>query len=299
MSLIGVFRACLFCTSALSAWLPIGDAGAVTLDQAKAQCHDKFVPVVRECVRRKVGQSGGVASQFIQECRDAIMEEARDCVANGLTSGGAPDPEIDLIPPSVSGRVVIILSGIGGTESIRPYAEKVAKLGYYVAVIDGREILSQDKQGSDRLAKAIAAAQGSANAKPGKVAVIGFSWGGGGALAYAERLPETVAVIIAYYPATSFIEKITDMKSFVSQFEVPMLAFAGAKDTFRNCCLLATIRSMQTTAKDLGKPMDLVVYPNAQHNFIKDSTYRAADAEDAWKRTTMALAQYLGETPVH
>jgi dienelactone hydrolase len=168
-----------------------------------------------------------------------------------------------------------------------------------VVLIDGREIWTKDKRGGDRLAKAIAAAQNSANAKRGKVAVIGFSLGGGDALAYAERRPDKVATVIAYYPLTKFISKVTDMKTFVDKFQVPLLAFAGAKDTFQNCCLLATIQSMQATAKDLGKPMDLVVYPDAQHNFIKDASYRPADANDAWKRTTAALAQYLGDTPAH
>jgi dienelactone hydrolase len=298
VSFVGITRTCFFSILIVAAmW--IGDAGAVTLEQAKAQCHDKFVPVVRECVRKKVSRSGGGPAQYIPGCRDSIMSEARDCVAKALIAGGTSDPEIDLPPPSGSGRVVMVLSGIDGTAPYKPYAEKLAKLGYYVVLIDGRAILSEDRQGGDRLAKAIATAQGSANAKAGKVAVIGFSMGGGGALAYAERQPGAVAAVIAYYPATSFIATVTDMKTFVDKFQVPLLAFAGAKDTFRNCCLLATIQSMQATAKDLGKSMDLVVYPEAAHDFIKDSSERAADADDAWKRTVAVLTQYLGDTPTH
>ena len=289
----------LFFVSFVLASLLSVDARAVTLDQAKAKCHDQFVPVVRDCVRKKVGQSGGSPSSYIPGCRDSIMPAARECVAKALTAGGAADPEIDVPPPSGSGRVVLMLSGIDGTAPYKPFAERVAKLGYDVVLIDGRQILSNDKQGGDRLTKAIAAAQASANAKPGKIAVIGFSAGGGGALAYAERQPETVAAVIAYYPATTFIAKVSDMKSFVDKFQVPLVAFAGGKDTFDNCCLLATIQSMQATAKDLGKSMDLVVYPEAKHGFIKDATYREADAEDAWKHTTAALAQYLGDTPAH
>jgi dienelactone hydrolase len=226
------------------------------------------------------------------------MSKARDCVSKAMVEGG-PDPEIDLRPPAGRGRVVIMLSGVDGATQYKPYAENVAKLGYYVVLIDGRQIWTKDKRGAERLAKAISAAQDSASAKPGKVAVIGFSLGGGGALAYAEHQPDKVATVIAYYPLTSFIAKVADMKSFVGKFQVPLLAFAGAKDTFMNCCVLATIQSMQATAKDLGKPMDLVVYPGAEHGFIKGPNYRAADAEDAWKRTTTALAQYLGDTPSH
>jgi dienelactone hydrolase len=299
VNFFGTARGCFFFISIVLAWLSIVDAGAVTLDRAKAQCHDKFVPVVRDCVRRKVSQTGGSPATYIPMCRDSIMPAARDCVAKALTLSGPADPEIDVPPPSGSGRVVMMLSGIDGTAPYKSFAERVAKLGYYVVLIDGRQILSEDKQGGDRLAKAIAAAQRSANAEPGKIAVVGFSVGGGGALAYAERQPETVATVITYYPATSFIAKVADMKSFVDKFEVPLLAFAGGKDTFKDCCLLTTIQSMKATSKDLGKSMDLVVYPDAQHDFIKDSTYREADAEDAWKRTTTVLAQYLRDTPVH
>ena len=276
----------------------MGGADASTRGQAMAQCRAKFTPVVRKCVQRKVSQSGGPPGQYIAGCRNSIMSKARACVAQAMV-GGRTDPEIDLRPPAGRGRVVIMLSGVDGATPYKPYAEKVAKLGYYVVLIDGRQIWTKDRRGGERLAKAIAAAQSSPSAKAGKVAVIGFSLGGGDALVYAEHQPDKVAAVIVYYPLTEFIAKVTDMKSFVGKFQVPLLAFAGAKDTFVHCCLLATIQSMQATAKKLGKPMDLVVYPDAQHNFIKGSTYRPADAKDAWKRTTVALTQYLGDTPAH
>jgi carboxymethylenebutenolidase len=285
-----------FLANLLAMWAFSSGADAVSMEQAKAQCHDKFVPVVRGCVRQKVMQNGGNPSQYIPGCRDSIMAEARECVSKLVGADSAPEgpPEIDLPPPSGKGRVVLVLSGIDGTSPYKDFAERIAKLGYYVVVMEGSQILSEDKQGGDRLAKAIAAAQNSSNALPGKVAVIGFSRGGGGALTYAERQPDTVAAVIAYYPATWFIAKVTDMKTFVGNFQVPLLAFAGAKDSFMDCCRLATIQSMQATAKEMGKSMDLVVYPNAAHNFIKGATYRADDANDAWKQTVAALSQYLG-----
>jgi hypothetical protein len=45
--------------------------------------------------------------------------------------------------------------------------------------------------------------------------------------------------------------------------------------------------------------MELVIYPDAEHNFIKGAKYRAYDADDAWRRTTDALHQYLSETSDH
>jgi hypothetical protein len=275
-----------------------GEAAAASMEQAKAQCHDKFAPIVRACVRKKAIESGGSPSQYISGCRDSIMAEARSCVAkligveNGSHGEGGP-AEIDLPPPSGTGRVVLLLSGEDGTSPYQGYAEKLAKLGYYAVLLEGRPFLSDDMQGGVRLQNAIAKAQSSPSALPGKIAVVGFSLGGGAALTYAERQPEQVATVIAYYPATVFITKVTDIKTFVGKFQVPLLAFAGGKDLYKDCCLLTTIQSMQATATELGKPMNLVVYPNAEHNFIKGAGYRAEDADDAWKRTTATLAQYL------
>jgi dienelactone hydrolase len=274
-----------------------GDAAAVSMEQAKAQCHDQFVPVVQSCVRKKWADSGGNPSQYIVGCREASMPQARACVSKlmgGDDSGAETDTaEIDVPPPSGKGRAVLVIAGSDGTSPYRDYAERIAKLGYYTVLINGNEILAEDGQGGERLQNAIARAQGSPSALPGKIAVIGFSLGGGGALDYAERQSDKVALIIAYYPFTGFIAKTTDMKAFVSHFQVPLLAFAGAKDAYNNCCLLETIKSMETTAKQLNKAMDLVVYPNATHNFVRGATYRADDADNAWRRTTDALHRYL------
>ena len=283
-----------------------GAADAASVEQIKATCHDKFVPVVRECVHRKVAESGGSPQKYIPGCRAAIMAEARDCVVKLMKAASAAelaatvgDTEIESAPPSGPGRVVIVISGSEGPDPLKDYAQKIAQLGYDTFVIDGRAILSADLHGGERLQQLIAKAQSSHNALPGKVAVIGFALGGGGALLYAERQSDAVATVIAYYPATVFIAKVGGMKSFVGKFQVPLLAFAAGQDTAKDCCLLATIKDMQATAKDLGKPMELVVYPNADHNFSAGPNYRADDAADAWRRTTDVLHQYLTATAVH
>jgi dienelactone hydrolase len=281
----------------IATFISSGDARAASIEHARAQCHDRFVPVVRSCVRKKWTESGGSPSQYIAGCREAVMPQARACVAQLLGANKEGDEntsaEIEIAPPSEKGRVVLILSGIDGTAPYKEYAERIAKLGYYAVVIDGRDILSADQKGGDRLQKAITKALDSSNAIPGKIGVIGFSAGGGGALAYAERQPDAVSTIIAYYPATSFIAKVTDMKTFVGKFQVPLLVFAAGKDEFNDCCLLTTAKEMATNAKELAKPIEFLVYPDAGHNFIKGSAYRADDAEDAWKRTVDKLHQYL------
>ena len=292
----------------------LDQALAMSTEEAKAKCHDQFVPIVQQCVRKKVAESGGSPYGYIPGCRAAIMDKARECIAR-LLGGNTPNAEhgaaeagpaeanpaedtspaeIDVPAPAGRGRVVIVMSGIEGTSGYVDYAWKVAKLGYYTVILDGKDMLSADPGSEERLQKAIARAQSSPDAVSGKVAVIGFSMGGAAALTYAERRPDLVSIVIAYYPVTSFISKVTDMNTFVGKFQVPVLAFAGAGDTYHDCCLEATIRTMEATAKAQGKPMELIVYPDAGHNFIKGFDYKAEAADDAWRHTTETLNKYFG-----
>jgi hypothetical protein len=315
------FAAFLAATASTSAALD--QANAMSKEQAREQCRAQFVPVVQDCVRRKAAASGGSPTQYIAGCRAAILPQARECVAKlmgvgappadagGTDTGatgpaaaptGAAEPDVAAItlpPPSGRGRVVLVLSGIDGPFPFTDYAQKIASLGYYTVLLDGRQILSDDMQGGARLQKVIAKAQSAPNALPGKVAVIGFAVGGGGALEYAESQPDTVATVIAYYPVTAFIAKAGGMKTFVGNFQVPLLVFAAAKDSFQNCCLLATAKDMDAAAKALGKPMQLVVYPAADHDFAAGPNVRAGDAADAWQRTSDALHQYLNDQAAH
>ncbi len=47
-------------------------------------------------------------------------------------------------------------------------------------------------------------------------------------------------------------------------------------------------------AKGKDRPVQLVVYPDADHSFddYGGRTYRAADTEDAWRRTQEMLAKH-------
>lgn len=78
----------------------IGDAAAVTKEQAKAQCHNEFVPIVKDCVRKKVAEKGGSPQQYIPGCRDAVMPQARACVAKlmGQSEPAAPTPDTSTTP---------------------------------------------------------------------------------------------------------------------------------------------------------------------------------------------------------
>ena len=96
-------------------------------------------------------------------------------------------------PPQGKGRVVVMASGQSGPTHYATAAKDIAKLGYDVILYDGN-LLEGNK--GQALKQAIAAGPSSAHALPGKVAVVGFSLGGGISLAYASRWPDQVAVDI-------------------------------------------------------------------------------------------------------
>jgi dienelactone hydrolase len=131
---------------------------------------------------------------------------------------------------------------------------------------------------------------------PGKVAVVGFSRGGGSSLTYATQMPELVSAVIVYYPAT---QHITNPDNFVSKIKVPTLMFAGGRDTYKNCCRIETARKLADAAKKSeGKVMlEVFEYPYAQHGFTVKSSkaWLPTDTADAFRRTLSHLRQYSGE----
>ena len=191
-------------------------------------------------------------------------------------------------PPSGRGPIVLVLSGASGAYSGKSHAAKVAQLGYYAVLLDGGEFpFKYRKSAEDELRRVIARAQGSPKALPGKVAVIGFSRGGGAALTFAAPMRDLVSAIVAYYPVTIFVSNMPD---FVGQFQVPILVMAGERDPY---CPLDTLRAMEAAAQEGKKPFELVLFPPVEHAFaIPGNTYNEEYDALAWQRTTTMLSQY-------
>jgi dienelactone hydrolase len=219
----------------------------------------------------------------------------------GISSEAGPEgPAQTAYAPSNGkpGPVIIAISGHTGPTSYQTYAAELAQLGYYVVLVDGKDILNPEHTGPANLSKAIDRARNSPNAVRGKVAVIGFSQGGGGALYNAANMPDAVSMVVAYYPYTrTWANKI---EALVKQFRVPVLVMAGGKDRHNDCCVIESMRAMETAAKASGAEFELVVYPEANHGFNLETgargepikAYRPNDARDAWRRTVEMLKHY-------
>jgi dienelactone hydrolase len=199
----------------------------------------------------------------------------------------------EFLPASGKGRVIIVLSGAFGPAMYSFVPEQLAKQGYYAVLLAGTDFGPRSAGAGDNLRQIILQAQQSPHAVQGKVAVMGFSAGGGAALAFATSLVDLVAVVVDYYPAT---KSIPDRDDVVRRWNVPTVVFAGDADS-NGCCMINTITAMATSAKDRGAPVELVVYPNVNHDFILPPPFLKQDAAaDAWQRALAALRQHLGST---
>lgn len=200
-------------------------------------------------------------------------------------------------PPSGKGPAVILISGASGTAPYKWYAMDVAKLGYTAILVSGRDICpstaggcpTAEKDSAANLRKTILASQVHGRVIPGKVAVIGFSLGGGGALVFAAPVADAVAGVVAYYPS---ISKLPNTREVAARVAVPTLILAGEKDRYFECCLVESMREFDLAARAASTPTELVVYPSAGHAFNLDGPgSRPDDTADAWERTKAFLAR--------
>jgi dienelactone hydrolase len=221
--------------------------------------------------------------------------------AEGISTEAGPEGPAQTAYAPANGKpgpVIVAISGQSGPNSYQSYVAELAQLGYYAVLLTGKDILNPALTGEATLKKAIERAQHSPYAIPGKVAVIGFSLGGGGALYNATPLADLVSVVVAYYPYTK--TWANKMDGFVKRFRVPVLVLAGQRDRYVECCVIESMQAMEAAAKANNAKFELVVYPEANHGFnLKTGAkgepagaYRPDDDRDAWRRTVEMLKRY-------
>jgi len=231
-------------------------------------------------------------------CAVVFAAPALAAESGGDAASDGPAQTVFAPPAGKPGPIVVALSGQSGRGPYEEYAADLSRLGYYVVLLDGKDVLNPERTGPANLGKGIARAQKAPGAIPGKVAIVGFSLGGGGALYSAANQPDAVSVVVAYYPFTRTWADHVDV--LVGRFKVPILVLAGEADRYKDCCVIETVRALGAAAKARGLPFDLVEYPGADHGFNHrvDSrgrmaqAYRADYAQDAWRRTVEMLKRY-------
>ena len=194
------------------------------------------------------------------------------------------------------GGLVILQEIFGVTDQLKGLAKRYAKLGYEVAVpalFDRQERgavipFESGAKGRDLMLAAnldttmtdIAAAVDALAQKGGKVAVMGFCWGGGLALRSAQKLD--VGCAVAFYG--------TRLPQYLdSPLKAPLLAHFGTRDDH-------VPPEMLRQAREYLPEMEVHLYDTG-HAFANDARpgfYNPDAAELAHKRTADFLAKHLG-----
>jgi len=214
-------------------------------------------------------------------------------------SSESQGPQCEIFPPAGGkGAIVIVASGYSGTGYYRDFSSKIAELGYYTLLMDGKDLIDpgsmgQIVPGAENLQRVIAAAKSSPQAISGKAALVGLSIGGAGVLRYGANLKDQVSAVVAYYPAITTTG--WDMGTFAAGLQTPVLLLAGGQDHYENCCLIESMRELAEAPKTV--PFEYAEYPDAGHCFNLDIriplfTYRPQDAADAWARTVAFLDRF-------
>ncbi len=120
-----------------------------------------------------------------------------------------------------------------------------------------------------------------------KIGSIGWCFGGSWSLQTALLFPTDLDATVIYYGG----QLATD-PNVLEPLTMPILGLFGELDTNPS---VETVRSFEAALNQLNKPVDVYIYPDANHAFANPSgtRYNAAAAEDAWQKTTAFLKQHL------
>lgn len=202
--------------------------------------------------------------------------------------------------------VVIIHENKGLTDWERSVADRLAEAGYVAVAPDFLSGAGPDGGDTASFASRDAATQGIYGLKPeqvtadldaavdyaskieaasGKVAVIGFCWGGGKSFGYAAHNPKIAAAMVCYGTAP---EDEAELK----KIEVPVYGFYGGNDAR----ITSQVPRVTESMKKLGKTYEPVVYDGAGHGFLRAGEQPGASDDDkkafaeGWERVKKILA---------
>jgi carboxymethylenebutenolidase len=186
--------------------------------------------------------------------------------------------------------VVVISEVFGLNAHIEDVARRVAKEGYLALAPDALSSSGGSPQNSDEAARLIRNLDREANLKnfvaaveylktdpqsTGKVACMGFCWGGGVTNQVAVSAPDLAAAVPFYgmQPAAEDVAKIR---------AAMLIHYAGDDERIN-----AGIPAFEAALKKAGVSYNIYIYPGAQHSFFNNTgpRYNKEAAELAWTRT--------------
>ena len=196
--------------------------------------------------------------------------------------------------------IVVIHEWWGLNDWVKEQASKLADQGYAALAIDlyrGKVATTPDLAhelmrgvAEDRAARDLHAAveflKSQKNVNKDRIGSIGWCMGGGYSFNVALQEPTLTADVINYGHLATDPEQLKKINASI-------LGVFGGQD---RGIPVDDVKKFEQTMKQLGKKVEIVIYPDAAHAFENPNNkqgYRANDAADAWKRTVDFLANTL------
>lgn len=120
-------------------------------------------------------------------------------------------------------------------------------------------------------------------AASGKLATLGFCWGGAQSFAYAAAQPSLDAAVVYYGTSPD--------AAALAQLRAPVLGLYGEDDARVN----ATVGPAEAKARELGKSYVTATYPGAGHGFLRQQDGREGANLAASRRAWPATVEFLRE----
>ena len=188
--------------------------------------------------------------------------------------------------------LIVIHEWWGLNDWVKDQASKLADQGYVTLAVDlyrGKVATTPDMAHEimrgvpeDRVKRDLHAAfqflASQSNVRKNRIGSIGWCMGGGYSLDVALQEPTLAADVINYGHLATDVEAL-------KKINAPILGLFGAQD---HGITPDDVKKFGATLDQLGKKIDVNIYPDAGHGFENPNNkdgYRAADAEDAWQRT--------------
>ncbi len=196
--------------------------------------------------------------------------------------------------------VIVIQEWWGLVDHIKDVCDRFADEGFVALAPDlyhGKSATSPDEAGKLMMAMRIDEAERDLSAAvqylatqdsttSEKVGVVGFCMGGALSL-YTATKNDRVGACVVFYGGHPKV------KPDLPNLHAPVLGLYGEKDKGVNPNV---VHALERDVKALGKSIEVVIYPGADHAFFNDQrpqVYNAEAAADAWRRTIAFLRQHL------
>ena len=218
-----------------------------------------------------------------------------------FSANGGSDSGYLAIPKQGTGPGVIVIQEWWGlVDHIKDVCDRFAGEGFVALAPDlyhGKSTKSPDEAGKlmmsmriDEAEKDISGAiqyllnhEATAGDKAG---VVGFCMGGALAL-YSATKNANVGACVVFYGGHP------NVKPDLPKLQSPVLSLSGDRD---RSVTPDVVHKLEQQLKSLGKRVDVIIYPGADHAFFNDTrptVFQPEAAEDSWRRTIDFFRKHL------